>query len=77
VILLVVFRMTAEDALDAFVYIWNEVFARTDMDPPTRSRRLEEIIEQLLVEKNLPRDLKLRSNVVNGHCKGYAFGFRY
>lgn len=62
--------MTAEEALDEFVRIWYEVFAKTDMDPSTRSRRLEELIGELLVKQRLPHDLKLRSNVDGGHCKG-------
>ena len=71
VVLLVVLRMTVEDAMNEFEQIWLLVFADDSIKPAKRSSKLKTALQDLFRRHNVPPNRRLVSTRDNG-CKGCA-----
>ena len=73
VVLLAVLRLPIEDAIEAFLEIWNSVFVNSSLDPETRSEKLESIMKDLLERKGIPANRTLAVAETKGSdCKAYV-----
>jgi hypothetical protein len=63
-------RMTAKEAIDAFLKVVTEVFAKSPPGALFETADLERCVETLLKERNLPLDIELDSPELPGsQCK--------
>ncbi|KAG8770629.1 hypothetical protein FRC15_003978 [Serendipita sp. 397] len=70
VIMLVVLRMSAEAARDAFLKICADVYKKEIKDEKERTKVLRECIENLLKEQGQPLDLPLLADDPEATCFG-------
>ena len=60
-------RMSVDEATDEFFTII-EVYARDDLSPSDRTRKLRECLEAAMQRKGIPLDLKLTEETPAGRC---------
>ncbi|CAG8642898.1 14138_t:CDS:2, partial [Acaulospora colombiana] len=61
-ILLTIFGLDVEEAIEAFIRICNTVFPKEGCTPSARATMLETVTKELLEERKLPLDLKLQDD---------------
>jgi hypothetical protein len=72
-VLLVVLRMSIEEAIEEFISVWNVVFADVTLNPAARSVKLEAAFKDLIKRKGLPENRKLYSGKEeDNNCKAYV-----
>jgi hypothetical protein len=58
-ILLVILRMSIEEAIEEFLNIWQLVYTDATLDQATRSAKLEDLMKNLLKSKGIDESCKM------------------
>jgi hypothetical protein len=70
-IMLVKLRMSVEEASNEFFTIFEEVYREDNLVPSERTKRLRRCVEDILLRRDLPVNLKLVEAPQEGHsCAG-------
>lgn len=68
--MLVKLRMSVEEASNEFFTIFEEVYRENNLAPSERTKRLRRCVEDMLLRRDLPVNLKLVEPPQEGHCAG-------